>query len=284
MLEQAAAAARAGLDVLSVGDHHSTGPGSYVQNVPILGRMLALWDERPAGCLFLVPLWHPVLMAEQIGTLAALAQGPFVIQAGVGGGRAQFGAMGVDLGERGRLMEEGVLLVQRLLAGDEVSSERWGIRSARIAPLPPAGTEWWIGGAAPAALDRAARLGDCWYGSPELTVATARELLDRYREACARHDRRPVRIPIRKDVFLAQSAAEAEAVGDRVMEAGYRGLDRTAVAYGDPDSVAEQLAPFADLGYTDVMLRCMAVPQDAAVRCMELAGDLRARLLGAGPA
>ena len=29
--------------------------------------MLAEWGERPAGCLFLLPLWHPVLVAEQIG-------------------------------------------------------------------------------------------------------------------------------------------------------------------------------------------------------------------------
>src|SRR5262249_44490003 len=43
VLEQALAAARAGLDTLSLGDHHSTGPTSYVQNVPMLGRILAEW-------------------------------------------------------------------------------------------------------------------------------------------------------------------------------------------------------------------------------------------------
>ena len=78
----------------------------------MLGRILAEWDDRPAGCLFLVPLWHPVLMAEQIGTLAAMASGPFVIQAGLGGGRAQFRAMGARWSDRGRLLEEGIGVVQ----------------------------------------------------------------------------------------------------------------------------------------------------------------------------
>ena len=69
MVERARAAADAGLDSLFVGDHHNV-PVPYYQNVPILGRLLAEWDDRPAGALFLLPLWHPVLLAEQIGTLA----------------------------------------------------------------------------------------------------------------------------------------------------------------------------------------------------------------------
>src|SRR5256885_14456164 len=70
MIERAAAARRAGLDSLFVGDHHAT-PAPYYQKVPILGRLLAEWGEAPAGCLFLLPLWNPVLVAEPIWTLAA---------------------------------------------------------------------------------------------------------------------------------------------------------------------------------------------------------------------
>jgi alkanesulfonate monooxygenase SsuD/methylene tetrahydromethanopterin reductase-like flavin-dependent oxidoreductase (luciferase family) len=278
VLEQTLAAARAGLDTISLGDHHATGPTSYLQNIPMLGRILAEWDSRPAGCLFLVPLWHPVLMAEQIGTLAALASGPFIIQAGLGGGSAQFRAMGVELRDRGRLLEEGIVVIQSLLAGETVSNPGWRIADARIAPLPASGTEWWIGGTAPVAVDRAARLGDCWYGNADLTPATAAATMAVYREACARHGRDPLRIPIRKDVFIAESASRAQEVGDRLMEAGYRGLDRAAVAYGDPDSVAEQLAVFGDLGFTDIIIRTMPVSLEAAVRSVELAGEVRARL------
>jgi alkanesulfonate monooxygenase SsuD/methylene tetrahydromethanopterin reductase-like flavin-dependent oxidoreductase (luciferase family) len=278
VLEQARATRRTGLDTISMGDHHATGPTSYVQNVPMLGRILAEWDDRPAGCLFLVPLWHPVLMAEQIGTLAVIASGPFIIQVGLGGGQAQFRAMGAQLTDRGRLLEEGIAVVQALLAGETVSSPAWNIERARIAPLPPAGTEWWIGGAAPVALDRAARLGDGWYGNADLTPTTAGAALAIYLEACARHNREPKRIPIRKDVFIAETMMEASKLAEPLLAAGYRGFDRSAVAYGDPDAVAEQLAVYGEQGFTDVVIRIMPSPLEATVRSIELAGEVRARL------
>ena len=62
MIERAQAARRAGLDSLFLGDHHAV-PKPYFQNVPMLGRLLAEWDAKPAGCLFLLPLWNPVLVA-----------------------------------------------------------------------------------------------------------------------------------------------------------------------------------------------------------------------------
>ena len=278
ILEQTRAAAWAGLDSLSLGDHHATGPVSYVQNVPMLGRLLAEWDERPAGCLFLVPLWNPVLMAEQIGTLAAMATGPFIVQAGLGGGAAQFGAMGAQTSTRGRALEEGIRVVQALLDGETVDSDLFAVRAARVAPCPPEGVEWWIGGGARVAIDRAARLGDCWYGNADLTPTTASELIDVYRQACATFGRDPVRIPIRKDVFVAETAAEAEKVGDALMDQGYRGFEREAVAYGDPDGVAEQLAVYGELGFSDVIIRVMTAPLDATIRAVELAGEVRDRL------
>jgi alkanesulfonate monooxygenase SsuD/methylene tetrahydromethanopterin reductase-like flavin-dependent oxidoreductase (luciferase family) len=283
VLSQMQAAKRAGLDSLTLGDHHATGPGGYVQNVPMLGRLLAEWTDRPAGCLFLVPLWNPVLMAEQIGTLAAMSSGPFIVQTGLGGGDAQFRAMGADIAQRGTGLEEGILAVQALLRGEEASSHHWGVEGARIAPIPPEGTEWWIGGGVARAIDRAARLGDCWYGNADLTPEMAARDIGIYREACARHDRVPVRIPIRKDVYIADNRADGEKVGDALMGAGYRGFERGAVAYGDPDSVAEQLSVFRELGFSDIIIRTMApVPSemgpDAASRSVELAAEVRSRL------
>jgi alkanesulfonate monooxygenase SsuD/methylene tetrahydromethanopterin reductase-like flavin-dependent oxidoreductase (luciferase family) len=286
VLAQARAAARANLDTLTVGDHHSTGPIDYVQNVPMLGRLLAEWTDRPAGCLFLVPLWHPVLMAEQIGTLAAMAHGPFIVQTGLGAGDEQFRAMAVDPRQRALRLDEGINVVQALLKGENVDSELYGIEGAMIAPLPPEGTEWWVGGGVPKAIDRAARLGDCWYGNADLTPATASLAIAEYREACARHDRTPSRIPIRKDVYIAEERVDAERVGNALIDAGYRGFERDAVAYGDPESVAEQLSVFGALGYTDVIVRTMyPLPRGSAAspeRSVELAGEVRALLAEQG--
>src|SRR5205809_657634 len=93
---RAAAARHAGLDSLFIGDQHVS-PTPYYQNTPMLGRLLAEWGEAPAGCLFLLPLWHPVLLAEQIGTLAAIAPGRFIMQCGLGWGEARFAAMSANI-------------------------------------------------------------------------------------------------------------------------------------------------------------------------------------------
>ena len=285
VIAQARAAVRAGLDTLTLGDHHATGPVGYVQNVPMLGRISAEWGDRPLGCLFLVPLWHPVLMAEQIGTLAAMSSGPFIVQTGVGDGGEQFKAMGIDLGARAARLEEGIRVVQALLRGESADSELFGIEGACVSPLPPQGAEWWIGGGIAKAIDRAARLGDCWYGNADLTPEAAARAIDLYREACIRHDREPARIPIRKDVFVAESRAEAETVGDALIESGYRGFHRGAIAYGDPESVAEQLSAFGALGFTDIIIRTMSplpaeLGPDAGDRSVELCGEVRSLLGG----
>ena len=114
MVERTQAARDAGLASLFVGDHHSTG-AAYYQNTPIMGRLLAEWDDRPAGCLFLLPLWNPVLLAEQVGTVAAIARGRFILQCGLGDDRRQFAAMGANIKTRPSAFEESLDIVKRLL-------------------------------------------------------------------------------------------------------------------------------------------------------------------------
>lgn len=278
MVERAAAAAAAGLASLTVGDHH-VNHSPYYQNVPIMGRLLAEWDDRPAGCLFLLPLWHPVLLAEQVGTLAAIAGGPFILQTGLGYGDDVFAAMGADARRRAAAFEEAAPVVRTLLDGGTASSERLGIRTARIAPAAPGRVEWWIGGGASRALDRAARLGDVWYANADLTLADARAQFDRYREACARHGRTP-RATIRRDVLVAETDAEAEALARPLLDAGYRGFPPEAVVHGSPATVAEAFAAYADLGFEQVVTRSITVPQEAALISIAGLGEVR-RLLGA---
>lgn len=268
VLERGRAAARAGLDCLTIGDHHGTGPMPYVQNVPMLGRLLAEWDDRPAGLLFLVPAWNPVLMAEQIGTLASIAEGPFIVQTGLGG-RDQIEAVGIDVPHRGRRLEENLVKVQALVAGEEVDG-------VSIAPIPPREVEWWIGAHSAEALDRAARLGTGWYADAGIDRDVGLDQRDTYLEACERHGREPGRMPIRKDVFISDDGDRARAFGDAAIAKGYRGgQSRGAVAYGGVDDVAEQLAVFGELGFSDVIIRTMmGVPQDEAVRSIELAGEV----------
>jgi len=273
MVELATTASQAGLDSLFVGDHHAT-RAPYYQNSPILGRLLADWTStRPVGALYLLPLWKPVLVAEHVGTLAALAAGPFILQCAVGGEQQQFAALGADLRRRAGDFELALDTIRRLLAGDEVSG-------VRIGPLPPDPVDVWIGATAPPAVDRAARLGDAWLASPELLVEQAGALIDRYRERCAVHGRTPTAIAIRRDVHIGADDADARRVAQPVVDAGYRGFDPAALVIGGPEHVAAEFQRLADLGYTDVIIRPLADDQSDARACLERAGEVRAQLAG----
>jgi len=255
MVERAAAAARAGLDSLFVGDHHAT-PGPYYQNVPMLGRMLAEWSDKPAGCLFLLPLWNPVLVAEQVGTLAAIARGRFIFQCGLGDGQAQFLAMGANIKQRPSAFEEAFGIVKRLLAGETVSSQgRFVVENARVSPRPVEPVEYWIGASAKVSIERAARIADGWLASPSLTMAAAREQARWYLEACARHGRRPTAVALRRDVYVGESSARAAAVAQAIVKAGYRGFDPSALVWGSVAEVIDKLRAFGPLGYTDIIVR-----------------------------
>lgn len=269
MVERAAAAWEAGLDSLFVGDHHVTGPVAYYQNSPILGRLLAEWGARPAGALFLLPLWNPVLVAEQVGVLASIARGRFILQCALGGDEAQFAGMGADIRRRPSLLEHGLDVVRRLLAGEAVDG-------ARVAPLPPEPLEVWIGGHAPPAIDRAARLGDGWCAGPEATDEEAAELVRRYRERCQAHGRTPTAVGIRRDIHLGADEADARRVAGPVLARGYRGIDPAATVVGGPDQVAERFAGYAALGYTDVLVRHLADGQDDVLASLGRLAGVRA--------
>src|SRR6516162_2410330 len=244
MIERAAAARRASLDSLFVGDQHVS-PTPYYQNTPMLGRLLAEWGDAPAGCPFLLPLWHPVLVAEQIGTLAAIARGPFIMQCGLGWGEARFAAMGARFRTRPSAFEEALDIVRRLLAGETVStSRRFRVAEASLALRPAEPVEVWIGASAPPAIDRAARLAEGWIASPGLTRAETRSQAECYRERCAAYGKQPTTVALRRDIYVGQSSSEAQAVLQDALGRGYRGMPAEALIAGSVDEVAEQFRTF----------------------------------------
>src|SRR5262245_4272694 len=277
IVERAAAARDAGLDCLLVGDHHVT-PVPYYQNTPLLGRLLAEWGDRPFGALFLLPLWNPVLVAEQVGTLASLAPGRFILPLAVGG-KDQFAPMGVHVHHRGRHFEAGLDIVRRLLAGETVTTrEPFHVREARVSPLPPDPVDVWIGGTADAPVDRAARLGDGFLADAHLTPEQARSVIDLYRERCAVHGRTPTAVAIRRDVHVGADPADAERVAGPVVAGGYRGFDPSACTYGDVEQVTDRLRGYAEMGYTDVIVRHLAEDQSEVLASFGRLGEVRAAL------
>jgi alkanesulfonate monooxygenase SsuD/methylene tetrahydromethanopterin reductase-like flavin-dependent oxidoreductase (luciferase family) len=280
MIERTAAARRAGLDSIFVGDHHAT-PGPYYQNVPILARCLAEWGDQPFGALFLLPLWNPVLLAEQVGTLATLAAGRFILQTALGDGDDQFGAMGVKVKARVAMFEESLDVIRRLLRGEVVSSEgRFQFRDGRVSPRPAEPVDVWIGASAEPAIDRAARLGDAWLASPGQTPKQAQALIDYYRGRCKTHGVTPATIAIRRDIYVGESDAEADAVAGARVRAGYRGFSPEAPVYGSLETVTAKFRALGAMGYTDIIIRHIIDDQPKVLASYARLADVK-KALGA---
>ncbi len=266
MIERAAAAYAAGFGSLSIGDHHNM-PVPYAQNTPMLGRLLAEWPDRPAGCLFLMPLWHPVLMAEQIGTLAAIHNARFIVQTGIGHGAEQFTAMGADMSVRGRMLEESIVAVKAMLAGEVVDNEALGLVGGRVGLLPSQPVEWWIGAGVDVALRRAATMGDVWYASPSFEAEQGKAMLETFRAAGGR------RSVIRKDALVLADGDEARRLAAEMVAAGYRGMNLESLIVGNADDAAEQLDRYHQVGFDEASIRCMSVPQELALETLSLLGS-----------
>lgn len=269
MIERARAAAAAGLDSLFVGDHHVT-PTPYYQNTPILARLLAEWQHAPAGALYLLPFRHPVLLAEEIATLATLTPQRFILQCGLGYGDREFAAFGINPKHRPSRFEECLAIMRRLWAGETVSHQgRWTIEKAHIAPAPPEPIEVWIAAQAEAAIERAARLGDGWIAAPGLTPGQAKADLACYRAACEQQERTPGARVIRRDIYVGTNAAEAAATGGAVVAAGYRGFAPEATIIGDAAAVADAFLALEAMGFSHVLVRNLMPTQAHALASIE---------------
>jgi alkanesulfonate monooxygenase SsuD/methylene tetrahydromethanopterin reductase-like flavin-dependent oxidoreductase (luciferase family) len=273
LVERAAAIRAAGLDSVFVGDHHAT-PGYYFQNVPTLARLLAETGDMMVGALFLAPLHHPVLMAEQVGTLAALAGGPFVLVVAAGDDEAQFSPFGVPLKTRPSRLEEHLQIVRRLLAGERVSFEGRYHRLNNVAvnPTPPEPMPIWIAAGSGRALERAAVMGDAWLAAPSVSGERLTTTLSIYAETAARAGRTP-HPTIRRDVYVGESDAEAEAAVAPVLSGGYRGFRREALVVGGPETVAQEFRELGALGFEHILVRHIVPQQDLVLASYRRLGE-----------
>lgn len=192
---------------------------------------------------YVMPYRHPVVTAKQVATLDALSGGRVVLAVGVGWLREEFDALGVPFARRGRRTEEYLAVCRALWAGGDA---RWEGELIRLPPVrtgpPPAQRPHppiWIAGNSPAAVRRAARLGDGWHAidlGPDEIAAAGRRLAAEA-VACGRDPaalvislRTTVAPGDRDAVRRARDAWAAAGVGDLV--ANVRGV-ASAEAHAD---------------------------------------------------
>lgn len=275
LMEVAAAARAAGLDALLTGDSHAAHPGyaAAFSPLPTIARLMSVTGDMPIGVVLLAPFYHPMLLAEQIGTLAAFAGGPLILTFVLGGRPPQFQAFGMEERSRVGRLEETLTVVRALLEGERVThrGRYYTLEDASISPLPRVPVEIWLGGTVSTAAERAGRLGDAWLTGQNATDADLVSQLDRYREAAIRSGRSP-RPVLRRDIYVGESDDEALSVVGAILAEGYRGSGLDQLLVGSAATVVEALRRYRDMGFGFVMVRHIVGDHQLMLRSFERIG------------
>src|SRR2546421_8590181 len=148
---------------------------SEVLTGPVLDPLIGLaWAGASTprvklGTTALLPGRNLLRLAKQLASLDALCQGRLLVTLVPGLTYApERDAIGVEPKRRGAVIDEALPLLRRLWAGETVSHEgaTGNFKDVRLSPLPvQQPLEVWLGGTAPAALERCGRVSDGWLPS-----------------------------------------------------------------------------------------------------------------------
>jgi alkanesulfonate monooxygenase SsuD/methylene tetrahydromethanopterin reductase-like flavin-dependent oxidoreductase (luciferase family) len=259
---------RLGFDSITKTAHYSAYPFQMLQLVPMLARFAA---EAPrlrlnAGVL-LLPLMSPLHVAEEFATLDVICGGKIILGVGLGYRDVEFKAFGVPRAQRAKRFEANLIAIKRLWTEEKVQMKTpyFELDGASCLPKPLQRPHppIWVGANADPAIERAARLGDCWYIGPAIEIQTLERQMDLYKRALdAAGKPFPSELPMRREVFVAKTREEAirlcaPYLGAKYaayhswrqdMPAGDSGLGQEFASLigdrfliGSPDEVAEQM-------------------------------------------
>lgn len=183
-IDQCAWADRQGFASVVLSEHHGSADG-YLPSPIVLGAAIA---GATKGMLIrlsvlLLPLYHPVRLAEDLAVLDLTAGGRLRLGVGAGYRPEEYEAYGLDIRRRPSLMERGIEVLKQAWTGEPFELDG---RQVHVTPRPaqrprPAIA---LGGASPASARRAARIADDYQ-------AMAGRLDELYLEALAELGKQP---------------------------------------------------------------------------------------------
>ena len=226
VIAEAQLAESCGFDSCFFGEHHQDRDGFLPSPLIVAAAVAARTTTLRVGTsVILLPLHHPVRVAEDVITLDLVSKGRVVLGVGIGYQPADFRAFGVPIEHRVGLFEEGVEILRRSFAGEPFSfrGKHFTLEDVTIRPRPyqKSGPPIWIGGSVGPAVRRAGQLADAFVGTPSTGMANAVALADGYKAAARAAGKTPEVIMMR-DAWVAPTLAEAEAVYGPEVMAAYR--------------------------------------------------------------
>src|SRR5689334_13172675 len=132
-IEMSAWAEERGCLAVVLCEHHCADDG-YLPSPLLLGSAIAARTNRLIlNLTILLPFYDPARLAEDMAVLDHISAGRATYIFGIGYRPEEYAHFGLSLSDRGRLADEKLGLLRRLLAGEEVVHDG---RQMRVTPLP----------------------------------------------------------------------------------------------------------------------------------------------------
>ena len=215
MSEQVRLARQSGFSSLWVPHHYLTHPMQMLAPVPMLSYLLRDAEGMTIGTnILIMPLLHPVHVAEDAVTLDLLSGGRYVLGIGVGYRDAEFQTFNVPLKERAQRMNESIEIMRRLWIEDKIThnGKIFQINDLGIGlkPQRKGGPPIWLAAVVDAAVKRAAQLGDAWLitNFAHLSVLVPQMVVYRKLLAEARKEF-PAEAPITRECYIGSTHGKA---------------------------------------------------------------------------
>lgn len=306
-LDDARAADRLGLSSVLFAEHHFLEDGWVPQALALATAAGAVTERIRVGSnIAILPLQHPVAVAEQAVLTDLVSGGRCVLGVGVGWRPADFAGYGLPFDTRFRAFSDGLKMLRGLLRGESVTYEgvthRCEDARLRLLPVRPEGPPIIVGATGPQGIRRAARLADGWMMSPQVRVSelqAGQREFDAAREAAGLEP--VVEVPLRREAYVADTDEQAWAAFRAGLEHQYgdvygsrhpdyptggslaevQAWAEDLAVVGSVDTVAEEFAALGErLGVTEILVRTRlpGVPEEGAERSLELLGAIAERL------
>ncbi len=166
-------------------EHHGSDDGYLPSPMVLASAIASRTDQIMLSLTVILPFYDAVRLAEDIAVLDLISNGRASYIFGLGYRAEEFEHFGLDIHDRGKLADEKLALLRRLLAGEAVEVDGRRIL-VTPQPLTPGGPMLMWGGASLAAARRAGR-----YGLGLLANGKVPGMQEAYETACRTHGFEP---------------------------------------------------------------------------------------------
>ncbi len=206
-----------------IGEHHFSTLGVLSCPDLVLATIAARTRAiRLAPAVAVLPLHHPIRVAEQWASLDLLSGGRVDFAAGRGYDRREYEPLGADFDDNQSVFEEGMEVVQRLWATDEPISHagrHYAFRDVAITPRPvQRPIPSYVASFSRPSIELAGRLGCGLIVAPfaaAMSFGGLSEVARLYKEICAKHGRMPGRLMCSYFIHFHDTDAEEQAARAR---------------------------------------------------------------------